>query len=78
MKALIVNVIYKPETCLCVLWQVQVQRRTWIYNGGETQQVGGFVKEFSNLAFLTVKVRSGLLSFKIYIEALKHFKIKLN
>ncbi|XP_056605770.1 lysosomal protective protein-like [Triplophysa dalaica] len=35
--------------------EVQVQRRTWIYNDGETQQVGGFVKEFSNLAFLTVK-----------------------
>nr|XP_055049711.1 lysosomal protective protein-like [Misgurnus anguillicaudatus] len=35
--------------------EVQVQRRTWIYFNGETQQVGGFVKEFSNLAFLTVK-----------------------
>ncbi|XP_051996774.1 lysosomal protective protein-like [Xyrauchen texanus] len=35
--------------------EVQVQRRTWIYFSGDTQQVGGFVKEFSNLAFLTVK-----------------------
>ncbi|KAL2090907.1 hypothetical protein ACEWY4_013170 [Coilia grayii] len=35
--------------------EVQVQRRPWIYNNGENQQVGGFVKEFSNLAFLTVK-----------------------
>ncbi|XP_030633227.1 lysosomal protective protein [Chanos chanos] len=35
--------------------EVQVKRRTWIYNNGESQQVGGFVKEFSNLAFLTVK-----------------------
>lgn len=43
------------------MWQVQVQRRTWIYFNGESQQVGGFVKEFSNLAFLTVKVRPGLL-----------------
>ncbi|XP_067092510.1 lysosomal protective protein [Osmerus mordax] len=35
--------------------QVQVKRRHWTYNTGESQQVGGFVKEFSNLAFLTVK-----------------------
>ncbi|MGH0180643.1 UNVERIFIED_CONTAM: hypothetical protein FKN15_004653 [Acipenser sinensis] len=35
--------------------QVQVTRRTWLYNNGENQQVGGFVKEFSNIAFLTVK-----------------------
>ncbi|ROK31153.1 Lysosomal protective protein [Anabarilius grahami] len=35
--------------------EVQVQRRSWIYFNGETQQVGGFVKEFTNIAFLTVK-----------------------
>ncbi|KAM9482205.1 lysosomal protective protein isoform 2-T2 [Clarias gariepinus] len=35
--------------------EVQVQRRAWLYNNGETQQIGGFVKEFSNLTFLTVK-----------------------
>ncbi|XP_062853569.1 lysosomal protective protein [Trichomycterus rosablanca] len=35
--------------------EVQVQRRPWLYYNGETQQIGGFVKEFSNLAFLTVK-----------------------
>ncbi|KAK1156289.1 lysosomal protective protein-like [Acipenser oxyrinchus oxyrinchus] len=35
--------------------QVQVKRRTWLYSNGENQQVGGFVKEFSNIAFLTVK-----------------------
>uniref|UniRef100_A0A673JBB4 Carboxypeptidase n=1 Tax=Sinocyclocheilus rhinocerous TaxID=307959 RepID=A0A673JBB4_9TELE len=35
--------------------EVQVQRRPWIYFNGETQQVGGFVKEFTNIAFLTVK-----------------------
>lgn len=35
--------------------EVQVKRRPWTYNTGESQQVGGFVKEFSNLAFLTVK-----------------------
>uniref|UniRef100_A0A8C1HH02 Carboxypeptidase n=1 Tax=Cyprinus carpio carpio TaxID=630221 RepID=A0A8C1HH02_CYPCA len=34
---------------------VQVQRRPWIYFNGETQQIGGFVKEFTNIAFLTVK-----------------------
>uniref|UniRef100_A0A4W4ETJ1 Carboxypeptidase n=1 Tax=Electrophorus electricus TaxID=8005 RepID=A0A4W4ETJ1_ELEEL len=35
--------------------QVQVKRRTWLFFNGKSQQVGGFVKEFSNLAFLTVK-----------------------
>ncbi|KAL4624345.1 lysosomal protective protein isoform X1 [Arapaima gigas] len=35
--------------------EVQVNRRTWLFNTGVNQQVGGFVKEFSNLAFLTVK-----------------------
>ncbi|CAB1354275.1 unnamed protein product [Coregonus sp. 'balchen'] len=35
--------------------EVQVKRRPWTYYTGESQQVGGFVKEFSNLAFLTVK-----------------------
>uniref|UniRef100_A0A8C7RJR0 Carboxypeptidase n=1 Tax=Oncorhynchus mykiss TaxID=8022 RepID=A0A8C7RJR0_ONCMY len=35
--------------------EVQVKRRPWLYYTGESQQVGGFVKEFSNLAFLTVK-----------------------
>uniref|UniRef100_A0A9J8CZZ4 Carboxypeptidase n=1 Tax=Cyprinus carpio carpio TaxID=630221 RepID=A0A9J8CZZ4_CYPCA len=35
--------------------EVQVQRRPWIYFNGETQQIGGFVKEFTNIAFLTVK-----------------------
>uniref|UniRef100_A0AAZ3PYU2 Carboxypeptidase n=1 Tax=Oncorhynchus tshawytscha TaxID=74940 RepID=A0AAZ3PYU2_ONCTS len=34
---------------------VKIQRRPWLYYTGESQQVGGFVKEFSNLAFLTVK-----------------------
>uniref|UniRef100_A0A3P9A4D4 Carboxypeptidase n=1 Tax=Esox lucius TaxID=8010 RepID=A0A3P9A4D4_ESOLU len=36
--------------------QVEVKRRPWTYYTGESQQVGGFVKEFSNLAFLTIKV----------------------
>uniref|UniRef100_A0A3Q2FW05 Lysosomal protective protein n=1 Tax=Cyprinodon variegatus TaxID=28743 RepID=A0A3Q2FW05_CYPVA len=35
--------------------QVTVQRRPWIYEGQDGRQIGGFVKEFSNLAFLTVK-----------------------
>ncbi|XP_056462651.1 lysosomal protective protein-like isoform X1 [Gadus chalcogrammus] len=35
--------------------KVEVQRRTWTYQDKEGLQVGGFVKEFSNLAFLTVK-----------------------
>lgn len=36
---------------------MQVQRRPWIYFNGETQQIGGFVKEFTHITFLTVKVR---------------------
>ncbi|XP_070575245.1 lysosomal protective protein-like isoform X2 [Ptychodera flava] len=32
----------------------QIQRRPWLYNDG-TDQVAGFVKEFENLAFATVK-----------------------
>uniref|UniRef100_A0A672NH02 Carboxypeptidase n=1 Tax=Sinocyclocheilus grahami TaxID=75366 RepID=A0A672NH02_SINGR len=35
--------------------QQEVQRRPWIYFNGETQQIGGFVKEFTHIAFLTVK-----------------------
>ncbi|XP_071349377.1 lysosomal protective protein [Trachinotus anak] len=35
--------------------QVEVQRRPWLYNDKDGRQVGGFVKEFDNIAFLTVK-----------------------
>ncbi|XP_078105659.1 lysosomal protective protein isoform X1 [Sander vitreus] len=35
--------------------QVAVQRRAWLYGDEDGQQVGGFVKEFDNIAFLTVK-----------------------
>ncbi|XP_063315230.1 lysosomal protective protein-like [Pelobates fuscus] len=35
--------------------KLQVQRRPWMYNDGDQQQIGGFVKEFSNLTFLTIK-----------------------
>lgn len=35
--------------------QVQVQRRPWLYDTADGHQVGGFVKEFENIAFLTVK-----------------------
>ncbi|XP_040890602.1 lysosomal protective protein isoform X2 [Toxotes jaculatrix] len=35
--------------------QVEVQRRPWLYNDEGGRQVGGFVKEFDNIAFLTVK-----------------------
>lgn len=38
--------------------QVEVQRRPWIYSDVDGQQVGGFVKEFDNIAFLTVKVKA--------------------
>ncbi|XP_069807605.1 lysosomal protective protein-like [Dendropsophus ebraccatus] len=35
--------------------KLQVQRRPWLYTDGGQQQIGGFVKEFSNLTFLTFK-----------------------
>lgn len=41
------------------LWrvsQVQVQRRPWLYDDEDGRQVGGFVKEFDHIAFLTIKV----------------------
>lgn len=33
-----------------------MNRRTWLYKDENGDQVGGFVKEFDNLAFLTIKV----------------------
>lgn len=35
--------------------EVQVQRRPWLYDDVDGRQVGGFVKEFDNISFLTVK-----------------------
>uniref|UniRef100_A0A8B9ZWL3 Carboxypeptidase n=1 Tax=Anas zonorhyncha TaxID=75864 RepID=A0A8B9ZWL3_9AVES len=35
--------------------KVQVARRPWLYTVGGENQIGGFVKEFTNIAFLTVK-----------------------
>ncbi|XP_058488264.1 lysosomal protective protein [Solea solea] len=35
--------------------QVTVQRRPWFYDADDGRQVGGFVKEFDNMTFLTVK-----------------------
>lgn len=49
---------------------MQVQRRPWIYYNGDSQQVGGFVKEFSNLAFLTVKV--GQRNVKLHNDRLSN------
>lgn len=31
-------------------------RRPWLYTENGENQIGGFVKEFTNIAFLTVKV----------------------
>lgn len=31
-------------------------RRPWLYTDQGENQIGGFVKEFTNIAFLTVKV----------------------
>ncbi|NXT23532.1 PPGB protein, partial [Syrrhaptes paradoxus] len=35
--------------------KVQVARRPWLYTEGGVNQIGGFVKEFTNIAFLTIK-----------------------
>ncbi|XP_069740959.1 lysosomal protective protein [Narcine bancroftii] len=35
--------------------KVKVNRRAWVYQDENGDQVGGFVKEFDNLAFLTIK-----------------------
>ncbi|XP_038658278.1 lysosomal protective protein-like [Scyliorhinus canicula] len=42
--------------------KVTVNRRTWLYNDGNGDQVGGFVKEFGNLALLTVKGAGHMVS----------------
>uniref|UniRef100_A0A3B3CZ54 Lysosomal protective protein n=1 Tax=Oryzias melastigma TaxID=30732 RepID=A0A3B3CZ54_ORYME len=42
--------------------QVQVQRRPWYYQAVDGRQVGGFVKEFDNIAFLTVKGSGHMVS----------------
>lgn len=34
-------------------------RRPWLYTENGENQIGGFVKEFTNIAFLTVKVGLG-------------------
>ena len=34
----------------------EVQWRPWLYNAGGEDQVAGFVKEYDNIAFVTVKV----------------------
>lgn len=40
---------------------MEVQRRPWLVDYGDSgEQVAGFVKEFSHIAFLTIKVRPGL------------------
>lgn len=43
-----------------LLGQMEVQRRPWLVDYGDSgEQIAGFVKEFSHIAFLTIKVRSG-------------------
>lgn len=44
-----------------LMGQMEVQRRPWLVNYGDSgeQQIAGFVKEFSHIAFLTIKVRPG-------------------
>ena len=54
------NLLY-TDFNLCV-FQVEVQRRPWLYDDDDGRQVGGFVKEFDNIAFLTVKVNTFIVS----------------
>lgn len=43
-----------------VVEQMEVQRRPWLVDYGESgEQIAGFVKEFSHIAFLTIKVEPG-------------------
>lgn len=40
--------------------QMEVQRRPWLVNYGDSgEQIAGFVKEFSHITFLTIKVGPG-------------------
>lgn len=40
---------------------MEVQRRPWLVNYEDSgEQIGGFVKEFSNISFLTIKVGWGV------------------
>lgn len=40
--------------------QMEVQRRPWLVDYGDSgEQIAGFVKEFSHIAFLTIKVGPG-------------------
>lgn len=40
--------------------QMEVQRRPWLVDYGDSgEQIAGFVKEFSHIAFLTIKVEPG-------------------
>ncbi|GCB78696.1 hypothetical protein scyTo_0020136 [Scyliorhinus torazame] len=57
-----VNLLYRPlysdmknQYLKLLAARVTVNRRTWLYNDGNGDQVGGFVKEFGNLALLTIK-----------------------
>ncbi|XP_070758307.1 lysosomal protective protein isoform X2 [Enoplosus armatus] len=53
--------------------QVEVQRRPWLYDDEDGRQVGGFVKEFDNIAFLTVKGSGHMVPSDKPIAALAMF-----
>ncbi|XP_048464151.1 lysosomal protective protein [Rhincodon typus] len=62
MCSAVVNLLYrrlysdmKDQYLKLLSAGVTVNRRTWLYNDGNGEQVGGFVKEFGNLTFLTIK-----------------------
>lgn len=43
-----------------LMGQMEVQRRPWLVKYGDSgEQIAGFVKEFSHIAFLTIKVGTG-------------------
>uniref|UniRef100_A0A3P8X1X6 Carboxypeptidase n=1 Tax=Cynoglossus semilaevis TaxID=244447 RepID=A0A3P8X1X6_CYNSE len=53
--------------------EVKVERRPWFYNDDRGRQVGGFVKEFENMAFVTVKGAGHMVPSDKPIAALDMF-----
>lgn len=48
--------------------QMEVQRRPWLVDYGDSgEQVAGFVKEFLNIDFLTIKVGPAIPSWLPFI-----------
>lgn len=57
MSSLVLSYDVTALPVMSLVSQVKVERRPWFYNDDRGRQVGGFVKEFENMAFVTVKVK---------------------